>query len=131
MSYWLNYSQLEQAFILLSIYQFKHFICDFPLQRPYMLNKIRDGWDFVLPLSLHCFVHAIFTFALVWLVRPDLWWLGLVDFFIHFVMDRLKAGRSYLGRYRDKTKAAYWNSLGFDQMIHHLTHIYIVWVMVH
>ena len=96
-----------------------------------MLNKIRDGWDFIPPLSLHCFVHAIFTLAIVlWLNKPGLWNLALIDFVVHFIMDRIKAGSKYLGRYRDKTKAAYWNSLGFDHMVQHITHTYLVWVII-
>ena len=118
------------AFILLVVYQIKHFICDFPLQFGYMLNKIRPGWDFILPLTLHAGVHFLFTLMICLWLRPDLWWLSIFDFAVHFVMDRIKAGPNYLGRFRDKTKSSYWVALGFDQMVHHLTHIYIVWVLI-
>ena len=126
-----HYTQLEQAFILLVIYQVKHFLCDFPLQRGYMLNKIRPGWDFIPPLSAHCLVHSVFTVAIALAVKPELWFeLLLIDFVTHFIMDRIKAGPKYMGRYRDKTKSSYWNCLGFDQMVHHITHIYMVWLMI-
>ena len=45
-------------------------------------------------------------------------------------MDRFKSGPRYLGRYNNLSKAGFWNVLGFDQMIHHLTHIYIVYIIV-
>ena len=113
-----------------SVFQVKHFVADYPLQIPYMLRKFRPGWDFFIPLSAHCFVHSIFTvfIALYW--NPSLWWLGLLDFVAHFVMDRLKSGPKYLGRYNNMAQSAYWISFGFDQMVHHLTHIYIAWVLI-
>ncbi len=123
--------QLELAFILLVVYQLKHFVCDFPLQRGWMLNKIRPGWDFIPPLSAHAAVHSLASLAIIFVMhKPQLWWLAIVDFAAHFIMDRIKAGPKYLGRFKDKTKAPYWNSLGFDQMVHHLTHLYLVWVLI-
>lgn len=122
--------ELHSAFLLMVVFQAKHFIADFPLQREYMLRKVRPGWDFVLPLSLHCFVHASMTLAICLAFRPALWWLALVDFGAHFIMDRLKSGPRYLGRFNDRTRTSYWTSFGLDQMVHHLTHIYVVWALV-
>jgi len=122
---------LEWVFILLILFQIKHFIGDFPLQREYMLKKTLAGWEFVPPLATHCAVHAVLTLVLVLPMRPDLWWLGVVDFVIHFGMDRIKSGPRYLGRFSDRDKPGFWNALGFDQMIHHITCIYVVWVMAH
>ena len=84
--------------------------------------------------------------------------LALVDFAVHFMMDRLKAGPRYLGRFKplfgtDYMKAMqsrslgvgseyetavtaldrnryFWWSLGFDQAVHHLTHYYIIFRLV-
>ena len=123
--------QLNLIFLLLVVYQVKHFIADFPLQREYMLQKTRPHWDFLLPLTMHCLVHAFGTLIiLVAFGRADLWWLSLLDFVVHFLMDRFKSGPRYLGRFNDLSKAGFWNSLGFDQMVHHLTHIYIVYCIV-
>ncbi len=114
----------------MAIFQIKHFIADFPLQLPYMLKKFRPGWDFLLPLTTHCAVHALFTLSTVIFFNPKLWWLAIFDFVAHFIMDRLKAGPRYLGRWNDASKASYWSAFGFDQLFHHMTHLYIVWVMV-
>jgi hypothetical protein len=70
------------------------------------------------------------TLAIVLYMNPSLWWLSLVDFVSHFIMDRVKAGPRYLGRYSDMTRTTFWVALGFDQMFHHLTHMWIVWVIV-
>lgn len=148
---------------LLIIYQVKHFLADYPLQSGFMLKKFLPGWDFFFPLVAHCAVHAAMTLGIVMWWNPALWWLALVDFGVHFVMDRIKAGPKYLGRYKalsgkeyvalldkktnqsiahfrtvqkklEKEKKAvfrgnvfFWWSLGLDQMVHHLTHYYIIW----
>ncbi len=122
----------ENIFILLVVYQFKHFLADFPLQREYMLKKFSPNWDFFLPLCLHAGVHAALTLLIVFIFHvANLWWLALVDFVIHFIMDRIKSGPRYLGRFNDRDKPGFWNALGFDQMVHHLTHLYIIWRIIH
>jgi hypothetical protein len=123
-------TELHSAFLLLVIFQGKQFIADFPLQREYMLRKVRPGWDFIPPLALHCAVHSAFTLAIALWWRPELWWLGAVDFVVHFIMDRFKSGPRYLGRFNDRSRTSYWTAFGFDQMVHHLTHLYIVWILV-
>jgi hypothetical protein len=114
----------------MAIFQVKHFVADFPLQFPYMLKKFSPNWDFVVPLSLHCAVHGFFTLLICLVFQPALWWLAVMDFVIHFVMDRIKSGPRFLGRWNDTRQSGFWIALGFDQMVHHLTHIYIVWIMV-
>ncbi len=134
---------LEKIFLLLVIYQLKHFMADFPLQGRYMLGKFKDDWSFFLPLSAHCGVHALFTFGIVlaFTTSPSLaLLLAAFDFTVHFFMDRIKAGKKYLGRFkalsakefgaasedarRDNTY--FWWSLGLDQTVHHLTHYAII-----
>ena len=123
-------SKINLVFILLIAFQIKHFAADFPLQLPYMLKKMSPGWGFVGPLALHCAVHAVMTLAIVLCVDINLWYLALVDFAIHFVMDRIKSGPRYLGRFNNPTKTSFWVALGFDQMVHHLTHIWIIYLLV-
>lgn len=125
-----KWTQLELSFLLLVFFQLKHFLADFPLQVEYMLKKTRAGWGFIVPLTVHCTVHAFLTASLVFYLCPRLWWLSVVDFVVHFFMDRIKSGPRYLGRFNDRDKSSFWNCLGFDQMVHHLTHMFIVWVIV-
>lgn len=124
-------AQMLWAFQLLVLFQIKHFIGDFPLQREYMLKKFLPGWEFFVPLATHCFVHSLLTLAIVMAVSFDLWWLAVVDFVTHFIMDRIKSGPRYLGRFSDNRSPGFWNSFGIDQMVHHLTGFYIIWVMIH
>lgn len=121
---------LTQVFLLAVVFQVKHFLADFPLQNRYMLQKNAAGWDFLTPLVVHCSIHMVMTLAIVFWIRPELWWLALVDFSTHFVMDRIKSGPRYLGRYSNLKTGAFWYSLGFDQMVHHITHLWIVWKLL-
>lgn len=117
-----------EIFTLLIIYQIKHFLCDYPLQIPYMLQKIsKDKW--ILPLASHAGVHALFTLIIVLVVNANLWWLAIFDFVIHFTMDRIKASPNLLNRFEISNKFFWW-SLGFDQMVHHLTHYVIIFALV-
>jgi len=148
-------------FTLLIFFQAKHFLADYPLQNGFMLGKFKPGWDFVLPLTAHAGIHALFTTGLCLYIAPHLWWLGIIDFAVHFIMDRIKAGPKYLGRYKalsanefmnvmqerhiaflqndqqyineqnDKLKGnvRFWWALGFDQMVHHITHYYIIFAL--
>jgi hypothetical protein len=144
-----------------------------------MLGKFKDkGW--IKPLAAHCGVQALFTFviaatALGWDKDVGLYVLGLalLDFTIHFIMDRIKASPKMLGRYESLSKEQFkglmecrslavqgidykdsvplmaeslrlvkeidakfkgnkyfWWALGFDQMVHHLTDILIIFLIM-
>lgn len=170
---------ITTIFVLLVIYQLKHFIADYPLQGQYMLGKFKEGWDFLGPLTAHAGLHAVMTFCIAFYFTPVLVAIGLavLDFVLHFLMDRLKAGPKYLGRFKALTKSdftdhaktlsrlekkvdgekdpviklilsdqketfvnrwnkalrsnkLFWWSLGLDQMIHHLTHYLIIYIIV-
>ena len=84
--------------------------------------------------------------------------LVATDWIIHFFMDRVKAGPKYLGQFKAMSSTEFvenskemvsgnvlrniiakekvvhntifWYSLGLDQMVHHLTHYYIIWRLV-
>lgn len=121
---------LTDILVLLVVFQIKHFIADFPLQREYMLRKTDPTWGFLGPLTLHCFVHSMGALTIALIFRPELWWIMIIDFVIHFIMDRIKSGPKYLGRFNDIRKQSYWNCLGFDQMIHHLTNYLNIWLIL-
>lgn len=166
---------MNTIFLLLIIFQLKHYICDYPLQNEYMLGKFKEkGW--VLPLLSHALVHAKFTMIIVLLFNESFTkalGLGLLDLTLHFIMDRIKASPKLLGKYKSMTKEQYvgslervdklkkqsevirtsdmtnmyikalnehkqlkksnsmfWNSLGVDQMVHHLTHYILIYLIV-
>lgn len=92
-------------FLLLFIYQIKHFLADYPLQGKYMLGKFKDGYGWILPLLAHVGVHGAMTFVIALFIKPEM--AGLLAFFdmaVHFTMDRIKASPTMLGRYKALTK---------------------------
>lgn len=99
---------MSNIFLLLAIYQLKHFFADYPLQTAFMLGKFKErGW--VCPLACHCLVHAIMTF----IISVSFGSLGLAavlalfDFTVHFVMDRIKASPKLLGRFEAISKSEF------------------------
>lgn len=163
-------SIVVSIFMLLVVYQLKHFVADFPLQREFMLGKFKDGYDWILPLLAHVAVHGAFTLLIVvgflWSqYRPLdygglIWRLPLIDMSVHFTMDRIKAWSKLLGRYKPLDAMSYhqarldlsdykpvemkwwharkklndnrmfWHSIGIDQMVHHLTHYFIIYKLI-
>lgn len=117
---------IYHIFSLLIIFQVKHFLADYPLQNEYMLGKIKaKEWFF--PLLAHTSVHAIMTFCItVWFGIGQAIVLSLFDMFIHSVMDYVKANKKLLGRF-NPTQKAFWSVLGFDQAVHHLTGLAIIY----
>lgn len=93
-------------FILLLVLETKHLVADFFLQDERHLGKFRRvGW--VVPLADHCAVHGLFTLAIALLVNYHYWWVAIVDFVIHFIMDRIKASPDLLGRYKSLDAVSY------------------------
>lgn len=118
-----------------------------------MLGKFKSGNGWILPLAAHCSVHALFTLVicLFFDVKKALIFAAF-DFIIHFIMDRIKASPKLLGQFHALSRMEFifitemrkqgvtdfkqwrichnkifWMSLGFDQMVHHLTHYFIIY----
>lgn len=146
---------MTTLFLLLFIYQLKHFICDYPLQNEFMLGKFKKFPDFIIPLLAHAGVHGLATFLIsLFFVSPLVaLGLGLFDLVVHFVVDRIKADPKLLGRFKSLTSEDYlylqsqqpvtqsaakrlksnkyfWFSLGADQALHHLTHYVIIYFLL-
>jgi hypothetical protein len=117
-------------FFLLVLFQIKHYLADYPLQTDYMLRKFRqDGW--VLPLLCHALIHGGFTLIIASAFAAPMVAISLAvfDTTIHFIMDRIKASPQIFGKYQPDEKP-YWLALGLDQMVHHLTHYAIIFVII-
>ena len=137
---------IYEIFTLLIAFQFKHWVCDYPLQTEYMLGKFkRKGW--ALPLTNHAVVHMSGTCTIVlgflaylmvtrqlgdnglgWLIQNWILFCAF-DFTLHFIVDRLKAHPDLGGRFKPDNKYFWW-ALGLDQMLQHLTHYVIIWWLV-
>lgn len=125
----------NQLLILMILFPIKHFLADFPLQSVYMLGKAKKGLAWILPLSTHCFVHAILSLIIIFLIKPKLFWLVGVEFVAHFVIDRVKVNQKLpLGPWdptvKGKYVSKYYFDLGLDQLAHQLTYVLMIYVIM-
>lgn len=127
---------MEAILLLLTLLFVKHFIVDFPLQKPYQwMNKGTYGHPGGL---LHAGLHGIGTF-LVFALFSQLQYaaivacvyLGLFDAVIHYHIDWLKMNINKLYGWRPERHEAFWVLLGLDQLAHALTYIGLVWFTIH
>lgn len=114
----------------------KHYFCEFtPLQTGYMLSgKGKSGLKWILPLASHAWIHALFTaFILIVYFPGHLPWLALFDFFVHFVIDRIKASYKlpegpWEGDALIENKNKHYAAFGLDQYLHFVTYLGIAYL---
>jgi len=124
---------LEVMFIMLVITQMKHLIADYYLQLPYMYENKGKENNWIRPLIDHSIVHSTGTAILIGIYSFFVERVGfeiiigliLFDFITHFITDRWKATRK-----TDPSQSWFWESLGIDQMIHHVVGIIIVYILI-
>lgn len=101
--------------ILLIVYQNKHWLADYPMQGQYMLGKFKPYPHFILPLLAHGAVHGLFTFAIALFLKPFAYALalGLFDMIVHSIVDWIKANPSIGGRFEALSKNEMKNILSY------------------
>jgi hypothetical protein len=104
----------------------KHFVCDFPLQSDYQLQK-KGIYGHPAGL-LHASIHSVGTVPVFMVLNtPPAIATALIaaEWLVHYHCDWIK--EQVLTRFqwtpRDR---GYWTALGADQMVHYLTYIGIV-----
>ena len=104
---------MKIVFLLLVLYQIKHFVCDYPLQGSYMLGKFKPYPQFILPLLAHSLVHGTYTFFIAWCFKswPVALTLALFDMGMHFTIDRVKASPTLGGRWTALSKNEMQNEI--------------------
>lgn len=103
----------------------KHFVVDFPLQKPYQwMNKGTYGHPGGI---LHAGLHGIATgLILLLFVDPSLaLMLGIFDLVIHYHIDWAKMNINKKMKWKPDTHEEFWILLGIDQYLHTLTYIII------
>ncbi|SEO58484.1 Protein of unknown function [Rhodopseudomonas pseudopalustris] len=98
----------------------KHVFADFYLQNAWMAigKDKKTGW--ALPLFAHCAVHLVLTTAIMLILAPRFWFIGLIDCAIHLAIDRAK-GFSVATFNITSESRWFWWLIGTDQALHHLT----------
>ena len=98
----------------------KHVVADFFLQNSWMAIGKDSKKNWLLPLTVHCLVHGVLATLVIVPFAPRFWFLGVVDFIVHFVIDRVKGlcvSRFEIG----PDHPWFWCLIGSDQALHHLT----------
>ena len=109
--------------VLYIVFRLKHFMCDFMLQTDWMaLTKGKPGKEGYQALFSHTLIHALGTLIIMLVFAPNLWWLSLVDFVIHSIVDRLKGIATLKNGWQTKDTMFWW-AFGADQELHNFTHI--------
>ena len=123
-------TNVSTVLILLCLLQIKHMFADDFLQTPRMLSGRADYWH--LGRAQHAGVHAIGSaIALLLVGAPAGFTLVLVavEWVIHFNIDWGKA-RYCDGKHLGPGDAAFWRAAGFDQLLHQLTYLAMIWAWV-
>lgn len=120
-----------ELLLLYLAFRAKQVICDFFLQTAWMVTvkdkPFREGG--LKALAMHAGIHAAFTFIIVLMFAPTLWWLGLVDFFVHGAVDKTRAV-ILARRGWSPQDSRYWWSFGLDQEAHNITHLIYILIML-
>ncbi|TXM72433.1 DUF3307 domain-containing protein [Methylobacterium sp. WL12] len=114
---------------LLLVMAAKHYLIDFVAQTEWMARgKERvTGWQ--APLVVHAGSHALATLGIALVFKPALWWIALVDFVVHGLIDRGKAVASHRTRFA-MTDPRFWWLMGFDQFLHQVTNVALAVLLV-
>lgn len=114
---------------LLILLFIKHYIVDFPLQSPFPYMWKNKGILWHPGGLLHSGLHSLITLGILFWFAPNLWWLALMEFILHYFTDlsKIKLQKKY--NLNPDTDVMYWNLLGLDQLIHALTYIIIAGVI--
>jgi len=116
--------------LLLFLFQTKHLLVDFFLQNAYMLGKFNvSGWFF--PLMAHTSMHGVASYIIAASFGIGVWHsltIAIIDVVLHTVIDKIKVDVS---RHYDKNKdKQFWWWLGIDQYAHHLTHYFLICLLL-
>jgi hypothetical protein len=115
----------------LALLMIKHFVADFPLQTPYHLaNKGR----YLHPGGLmHSLIHVVLTAPVFLVIAPESpTAAGLIlgaEYLIHYHADWAKDNVTRLAGWTP-AHASFWWAIGFDQLVHGLTYVGIVWALL-
>lgn len=116
---------MNDSLFLMALLFIKHFIVDFPLQKPYQwMNKGTYGH---MGGVLHAFLHGAGTaLCFYWYAPIACVSLGIMDAFLHYHIDWAKMNINKQCGWKPDKDEEFWWLLGVDQLLHALTYIGLV-----
>lgn len=118
--------------VLFFWFSIKHFIADFPLQTKYQYLHKHDlnhpgGY-------VHAFIHGVGTIFVLGqtttLLGNDLAIIATAEMIIHFFIDWSKMNINIKMNWKSDNSEYFWWLLGFDQFLHYLTYIGIIYIVL-
>lgn len=119
---------LRDALFLLILLQVKHMFADFYLQTPRMLEGRSKYVHF--GRAQHALLHAVGSIIALFLVGatlPVVVYILLAEWVVHYHIDWAKGWYSDVVGHTP-ADAGYWRAFGFDQALHQLTYVAMIWV---
>jgi Na+/H+ antiporter NhaA len=117
------------ALLLLTLLLVKHFVLDFYYQPPYMWqNKGTFGhWGGIA----HSGIHAVVTYVILsfFIDAPDAAILAAFEFVVHYLTDWAKMNINRIKGRTATTHNEFWQLTGFDQLVHQLTYVAILYMV--
>jgi hypothetical protein len=115
---------------LIALLQFKHFICDGPLQTSQM---VQQKSIYAAPIGiLHSALHGLGSGVVLFFFAPSLAvavGLAFIDFLVHYHIDYLKENIIKYFRW-DFQDSKFWWALNADQTLHQFTYLGLVALLV-
>lgn len=125
--------QHELAILLFVAFITKHFVVDFLFQGPYQyLNK----GTYAHPGGiLHAGLHTVSTFVLLAVLARDLplqyvAMLAVFEGVVHYHIDWAKMNLNRILNLKPDNSEKFWYMMGFDQYLHYLTYVALVWYAI-
>lgn len=120
----------DSIFLLLVLLFVKHWYIDFVNQsNEEVAGKGTYGNAYGV---MHSIKHGVATFFIFWAFTGGFEYsiiLGIIDFALHYHIDWAKMN---INRRYDYTveNSKFWMLLGFDQLLHALTYVFLVWFAI-
>lgn len=123
---------------LLILFQAKHFVFDFLYQPPW---QYKNKGTFGHPGGIaHAVQHGLATWAILVFAVPEFCFdsfnfcivpgaltLSLIETVIHYFVDLSKMKLNAALGWGPTTTDNFWRLLGFDQFLHQITYVWIIW----
>lgn len=118
----------QELLLLITLFVVKHFVVDFLLQTKWQWsNKHKLGHPGGI---FHSWLHGITTVLILthFKVEPSVCFIiGSIEWIVHYFIDYFKMVAGICTGWKCDNSPYFWWLLGFDQLLHYLTYIVIIY----
>ena len=121
---------VSTVLVLFGLFQVKHMFADYFMQTAKMLAGRGQYWH--MGRAQHAAIHALgsmIVFVVIGAPTVFVLMVCLAEWVVHFHIDWAKAKYSE-SKSLMPNEAGFWHAFGFDQTLHGLTYVAMVWAWV-